>query len=64
MIKDEPVDGLTDTAIGERADITVVGTRGAGGIRGLRLGSTALGILHCSGLPVVLVPPTVEHHAA
>jgi nucleotide-binding universal stress UspA family protein len=64
VIEDEPVGGLTDTAIGERADIIVVGTRGAGGIRGLRLGSTALGILHCSGLPVVLVPPSVEHHAA
>jgi nucleotide-binding universal stress UspA family protein len=63
-IEDEPVGALTETAIRERADIIVVGTRGAGGIRGLRLGSTALEVLHCSGLPVVLVPPSVEQAAA
>ncbi len=48
--------GLTETGIRERAGLIVVGTRGAGGISGLRLGSTALKVLHRSGLPVVLVP--------
>jgi nucleotide-binding universal stress UspA family protein len=48
--------GLTEIAIREDAELLVVGTRGRGGFTGLRLGSTALKLLHRSGLPVVLVP--------
>jgi nucleotide-binding universal stress UspA family protein len=53
----EPVTGILEAAAQEDADLIVVGTRGRGGFAGLRLGSTALKLLHRSGLPVVLVPP-------
>ena len=56
VVAHEPEVGLTEAGIRERAGLIVVGTRGAGGISGLRLGSTALKVLHRSGLPVVLVP--------
>ncbi len=58
VIEHEPVIALAEAGIRERADLIVVGTRGTGGFSGLRLGSTALKVLHSSGLPVVLVPPT------
>jgi nucleotide-binding universal stress UspA family protein len=58
----EPVTGLLDAASHEDADLVVVGTRGRGGFAGLRLGSTALKVLHRSGLPVVLVPPVVPSY--
>jgi nucleotide-binding universal stress UspA family protein len=51
-----PVDALTDAAIREQAGLVVVGSRGLGGITGLRLGSTALKVLHHGHLPVVMVP--------
>lgn len=57
LVVDHPaVTGLTETALHERADLLVVGARGAGGFPGLRLGSTALRVLHHTGIPVVLVP--------
>ncbi|MBK5287300.1 MAG: universal stress protein [Acidimicrobiia bacterium] len=52
----EPVPALTEVGVRENAGMIVVGSRGRGGITGLRLGSTALKVLHESGLPVVLVP--------
>jgi nucleotide-binding universal stress UspA family protein len=58
VIQHEPVTALTEAGIRERAGLIVVGTRGTGGFPGLHLGSTALKVLHHSGLPVVLVPPT------
>ena len=58
VIEHEPALALTETAIRVQAGLIVVGTRGTGGITGLRLGSTALKVIHHSGLPVVLVPPT------
>jgi nucleotide-binding universal stress UspA family protein len=58
VIEHEPVTALTEAGIRERAGLIVVGTRGTGGFPGLHLGSTALKVLHHSGLPVVLVPPT------
>jgi nucleotide-binding universal stress UspA family protein len=58
VLEHEPVAALTDAGIRERAGLIVVGTRGTGGFAGLHLGSTALKVLHHSGLPVVLVPPT------
>ena len=59
VIEEEPVTALTETAIHERAELIVVGTRGRGGFTGLRLGSTALKVLHYGDRPVVLVP---AHH--
>jgi nucleotide-binding universal stress UspA family protein len=56
VVEHEPATGLADTAIREDADLLVIGARGRGGFTGLRLGSTALEVLHQSGLPVVLVP--------
>ncbi len=58
MVEHEPVKAITEAGVHNRAGLVVVGTRGTGGITGLRLGSTALKVLHHSGLPVVLVPPT------
>ena len=55
--KREPVAALTEAGIREQVGLVVVGTRGVGGFSGLRLGTTALKVLHQSGLPVVLVPP-------
>lgn len=49
-------DTLVRIASDEHADLLVVGARGLGGIRGLRIGGTALGVLHRSNRPVVLVP--------
>jgi nucleotide-binding universal stress UspA family protein len=58
VVEDHPVVALTECGVREQADLIVVGTRGTGGFSGLRLGSTALKVLHRSGLPVVLVPST------
>lgn len=55
VVEDEPVNGLIEAGIREQVDLLVVGSRGRGGFTGLRLGSTALKIIHRSGLPVVLV---------
>jgi nucleotide-binding universal stress UspA family protein len=57
VVEHEPVTALTETGVREQAGLIVVGTRGRGGFPGLRLGSTALKVLHHSGLPVVIVPP-------
>jgi nucleotide-binding universal stress UspA family protein len=56
VVEEEPVTALTEAGSRERAGLIVVGTRGRGGFTGLRLGSTALKVLHQGGLPVVLVP--------
>jgi nucleotide-binding universal stress UspA family protein len=57
VVEHEPVRGLIEAAMGEEADLIVVGARGRGGFSGLRLGSTALRVLYRGGVPVVLVPP-------
>jgi nucleotide-binding universal stress UspA family protein len=57
VIDGDAVDAMTDAAIAEEAGMIVVGTRGRGGISGLRLGSTALKVLHQAQLPVLMVPP-------
>ncbi|MCZ7525612.1 MAG: universal stress protein [Acidimicrobiia bacterium] len=56
VVEHLPVTGLAEEATREDAGLVVVGTRGLGGFTGLRLGSTALKVLHHTGLPVVLVP--------
>jgi nucleotide-binding universal stress UspA family protein len=40
-----------------RADLLVIGTRGAGRFSGVRIGGVAMKVLHQASLPVVLVPP-------
>jgi nucleotide-binding universal stress UspA family protein len=57
VVQKEPVAALTEAGIREQVGLLVVGTRGLGGFSGLGLGTTALKVLHQSGLPVVLVPP-------
>jgi nucleotide-binding universal stress UspA family protein len=56
VVDHEPVTALTETALREHAGMIVVGTHGRGAVTGVRLGSTALKVLHRSGLPVALVP--------
>ncbi len=56
VLDGDPVDALTDVAISEAAGLIIVGARGTGGITGLRLGSTALKVLHQAQVPVLMVP--------
>ncbi len=56
VVDGDPVDALTDVAIAEAAGLIIVGARGTGGITGLRLGSTALKVLHQAQVPVLMVP--------
>jgi nucleotide-binding universal stress UspA family protein len=55
-----PADGLLGVASARRADLLVIGTRGAGGFTGLRAGGVAMKVLHRASLPVVLVPPPAD----
>ena len=57
VVEADPAHTLIDCAQRHNSDLIVVGTRGAGGFHGLRLGSVALKILHHATRPVVLVPP-------
>jgi nucleotide-binding universal stress UspA family protein len=58
-VRGRPVSALLEAAA--RADMLVVGTRGAGGFRGLGFGSTADQVTRHAPCPVVVVP--VTHHA-
>lgn len=49
-------DTLVGAAADQHADLVVVGARGLGGVTGLRIGGTALAVLHRAERPVVLVP--------
>jgi nucleotide-binding universal stress UspA family protein len=49
-------DVIVDEAQAAGADLVVVGARGLGGITGLRIGGTALAVLHRTDRSVVLVP--------
>ena len=51
-----PADGLLAAAVEHEADLLVVGARGLGGFSGLRIGGTAMGLLHRAELPLVVVP--------
>jgi nucleotide-binding universal stress UspA family protein len=51
-----PVAGLLDAADRFDADLVVVGARGAGGFGGLRMGGTALQLLHHTTRPLAIVP--------
>ncbi len=52
-----PADGLLGVATTRGADLLVVGARGLGGFKSLRVGGVALKVLHRVTLPLVLVPP-------
>ena len=45
----------------EHAELLVVGSRGAGGFRGLRFGSTADQVVRYAPCPVVVVPCPAPH---
>ena len=64
-MRGHPVHALAEEAVG--ASLVVVGSRGPGGLAGVRLGSVSLGVLH--EVPVVAVarvapaaqrPPAVQ----
>ncbi len=59
VLEGDAVDVLTDAAIAEEAGLLVVGSRGVGGITGLRLGATALKVLYQAQIPVLMVPADV-----
>ena len=40
----------------QHADLIVVGSRGEGGIVGTLVGSTALGLVHRSKVPLLIIP--------
>ncbi len=58
-IAEEGLPALVVSDAVRRADagLLVVGTRGAGGFSGLRLGSVALRLLQHATVPIVVVPP-------
>ena len=51
-----PVNGLLRAGDEADADLLVVGTRGVGGIIGLRAGGVAIKLAHHADIPIVLVP--------
>lgn len=60
MMKGRPADSLIAAA--EGAAMLVVGSRGRGGFRGLRLGSVSQQIAHQADCPVVIVRPDLDFH--
>lgn len=56
----EPAKAIADRARIERADLVIIGTRGAGGLQHLLLGSVTEDVIRASTVPVLAVPP----HAA
>jgi nucleotide-binding universal stress UspA family protein len=60
VVVGEPAETIADRARIERADIIIIGTRGAGGLQHLLLGSVTEDVIRKSTVPVLAVPP----HAA
>ena len=56
VIAGETATTLSRVAADDGASMLVVGARGRGTLSGLRVGSTALRVLHHGSLPVVVVP--------
>jgi nucleotide-binding universal stress UspA family protein len=52
---DEPVTAIAGVSTEVEADLTVVGSSGRGAIPRMLLGSTAAGLVHANGSPVVVV---------
>jgi nucleotide-binding universal stress UspA family protein len=48
---------ILDVAAEHHAGVVVVGARGASGVSSALLGSVTYGLVHNSGLPVLVVPP-------
>jgi nucleotide-binding universal stress UspA family protein len=57
-LRGQATERLIDAAAG--AEMLVVGTRGAGGFKGLRFGSTATQVVRHSSVPVLVVPNSPE----
>lgn len=55
-----PVAAIADAARERAAQLIVVGTHGLGGFTKMRLGGVAVQLVHHAGLPVVLVPSTLD----
>jgi nucleotide-binding universal stress UspA family protein len=55
-----PADALVDTAREMDADLLVIGAKGKSDALDLRLGSTAIAVLHRADRPVVVVPEEAE----
>jgi nucleotide-binding universal stress UspA family protein len=55
-----PVPTISNTAAERGADLIVMGTTGATGLRGVFLGSIAAGVVGKTALPVLIVPPKVH----
>jgi nucleotide-binding universal stress UspA family protein len=53
-----PANAILDLEVSEAPGLVVLGARGAGGYKGLQLGSVALGVLQRSLVPVAIVPVT------
>jgi len=51
-----PATALMELAASEAPDLVILGARGAGGYKGLQLGSVSLGVLQRSFVPVAIVP--------
>jgi nucleotide-binding universal stress UspA family protein len=60
VVVGEPAETIADRARIERADVIIIGTRGAGGLQHLLLGSVTEDVIRKSTAPVLAVPP----HAA
>jgi len=58
VIEGHPTDVICTIGRREQADVIVVGTHGASAVDRLVFGTTADAVIHCSELPVLLVPPT------
>lgn len=53
----EPADAIAEHALTNGADVIVIGTRGAGGLQHLLLGSVTEDVIRKSTAPVLAVPP-------
>lgn len=54
---DGAAQGITDYARKKKSDLIVLATHGYTGVKKLMMGSVALGILHHSDMPVLLIRP-------
>jgi nucleotide-binding universal stress UspA family protein len=56
VVDHEPGPGLAEAADNEQAGVIIVSARDVSQVTGVRLGGTALKVLHHAHLPVVVVP--------